>query len=789
MAESDPLRSSDDAAASVPEARQTPSEDGVSATVAPDDDDSVPIIDWSIGQVILDDYVVERELGAGGMGKVYLLRSRSTGQPFAVKRALLRNEDSRRNFLAELRTWIDLPEHPHLVACRFFRTVGDEVVIFAEYVEGGALETLIHERRLKSLEQILDAAIQFAWGLHAAHELGLVHQDVKPSNALVTADGLVKVADFGLARARTVAVQGADEARLRPDVTSYMGTPAYKSPEQAAGERLTLATDVWSWGLAVLEMFSGERFWTAGVAALWSLEAFLNRPADPGLPTMPIGVAEVLQKCFRLNSAKRWASLAEAAEALKNAYRQAVGKDYPRLAPAVPYGTRQAVITHNRRTTEGGHWTDPREWLIEAFKTDGRNLAQVEAFLPPRAGSRKAQAIADLAAYEEASRIFERLVAEGRKDLEPVLANLCIEKAVVHWDTDDIPGAVALYDRASVIYERLVEREGLRELAENLASTHMDKALAVSEVRDNRAAVAMYDRAIAIYERLVEEGRQVSTGNLALAYMNKANSLDELGNHGAAVAMYDRAIDIHERLVEEGQGEQEDGLAMAIINKALAVAMLGDNRAAVVLQERAVAILERLVEQNGRRELADTLAKAYLNKARTVSALGEKRAAVDVYERAVAIYERLVEQEGRRELADDLARTYMNKALAVSALGENGTAVALFDRAVAILERLVEAEGRRDLAYTLAEACGNKGLAVSAMGDNGTATVLYDRTIAILERLVEREGQSEFASDLAHALHEQGQRGQRLGRQSLRRGPARSGCRHFGAPRGGGGAA
>lgn len=137
------------------------------------DDGSAPMTDWSAGQVILDDYVVERELGQGGMGKVYLLRSRSTGQPFAVKRAFLRNETSRSDFLAELRTWIDLPEHPHLVACRFFRTVGDEVVLFAEFVEGGSLADWIRHRQLTGLEQILDAAIQFAWGLHAAHELGL----------------------------------------------------------------------------------------------------------------------------------------------------------------------------------------------------------------------------------------------------------------------------------------------------------------------------------------------------------------------------------------------------------------------------------------------------------------------------------------------------------------------------------------------------------------------------------------------------------------------------------------
>jgi serine/threonine protein kinase len=181
------------------------SEDAVSETRPPGDDDSAavasaPLTDWAAGQVILDDYVVERELGRGGMGKVYLLRSRSTGQPFAVKRAFLRNENSRSDFLTELQTWIDLPDHPHLVACRFFRTVGDEVVIFAEFVEGGSLADWIRDRRLTGLEQILDAAIPFAWGLHAAHELGLVHQDVKPGAALMTADGQVKVADFGLAR-------------------------------------------------------------------------------------------------------------------------------------------------------------------------------------------------------------------------------------------------------------------------------------------------------------------------------------------------------------------------------------------------------------------------------------------------------------------------------------------------------------------------------------------------------------------------------------------------------------
>src|SRR5437867_4931571 len=121
--------------------------------------------DWHPGQILLDDFVVERVLGEGGMGKVYLLKSQTTGMRFAVKRAKGLSERERRNFLAELQTWIDLPEHANLVPCRFFRTVGDEVLIFAEYVEGGSLKNWIDSRKLyeggaeKTLERILDSAI------------------------------------------------------------------------------------------------------------------------------------------------------------------------------------------------------------------------------------------------------------------------------------------------------------------------------------------------------------------------------------------------------------------------------------------------------------------------------------------------------------------------------------------------------------------------------------------------------------------------------------------------------
>ena len=104
--------------------------EGGSLAGAPKQSVGVTSGDWHLGQTLLDDFLVERLLGEGGMGKAYLLKSRTTGMRFAVKRAKGLSEGERRNFLAELQTWIDLPDHANLVPCRFFRTVGDEVLIF-----------------------------------------------------------------------------------------------------------------------------------------------------------------------------------------------------------------------------------------------------------------------------------------------------------------------------------------------------------------------------------------------------------------------------------------------------------------------------------------------------------------------------------------------------------------------------------------------------------------------------------------------------------------------------------
>ncbi|MBN1549912.1 protein kinase, partial [bacterium] len=128
---------------------------------------------WIPGKLLLGHYKIVDILGQGGMGCVYLVERHITqGKIYCAVKTLLTgnldNDEKQRAFIRELRTWMDLPAHPNLNACYFFRTVEDRLAIFAEYINGGSLKQWIKQKKIKQLPQIIDIAIQFAWGLHAA---------------------------------------------------------------------------------------------------------------------------------------------------------------------------------------------------------------------------------------------------------------------------------------------------------------------------------------------------------------------------------------------------------------------------------------------------------------------------------------------------------------------------------------------------------------------------------------------------------------------------------------------
>jgi serine/threonine protein kinase len=197
---------------------------------------------------------IERKLGAGGMGAVYLARHAGLNKPVAIKvlpASLSKDPDFISRFLREARLAARL-EHPNVI--QVFDVGEEEGVhyISMQYVEGRSLDAVLKERKKLAVGEALAIAKRVAVALGAAHKLGIVHRDIKPANILISKDGVVKVGDFGLAKDQ-------DANRSISETGQILGTPYYMSPEQAQAEKVDARSDLYSLGATLYHMLSGRR--------------------------------------------------------------------------------------------------------------------------------------------------------------------------------------------------------------------------------------------------------------------------------------------------------------------------------------------------------------------------------------------------------------------------------------------------------------------------------------------------------------------------------------------------
>jgi serine/threonine protein kinase len=254
-------------------------------------------------------YVVEKTIGRGGMATVELARDTELDRLVAVKRLfawLVSDEIFRERFLREARMAAAL-SHPNLVAVF---DVGEEdglPYIVMEYVEGETLADLMRRSGRVDPGQAVDLLLQVCAGLEHAHAAGLVHRDIKPQNLLVRSDGVAKIADFGIARTL--------QATRLTQVGTVLGTAAYLAPEQAAGERVTAAADIYSLGAVGYELLSGRTPYELESLADLALE---RKPPAP-LPDVPAELDSIIFRCLSRDPADRPPSAALVARELTHA--------------------------------------------------------------------------------------------------------------------------------------------------------------------------------------------------------------------------------------------------------------------------------------------------------------------------------------------------------------------------------------------------------------------------------------------------------------------------------------
>ncbi|MFI9587000.1 protein kinase [Streptomyces sp. NPDC052236] len=329
---------------------------------------------WHRGDLILGLYEVLDVVRTGGMGLVHRVRHRGWDIDLAVKtprRALVRSPEAIRDFEREAEVWVGLGLHPHIANCVYVRTLDGVPRVFAEWADGGSLAEAIRSRSLYGndpLGSLLDVAIQSAWGLDHAHENGVVHQDVKPANVMLTRDGTVKVTDFGMARARMAT--GEDAGDTDPFVSRGGLTPAYCSPEQAQSPGgLTTATDTWSWAVTVLEMFLGRPPDPDGTAAGGVFDAFARSGVPDAILPVPGEVAELLRKCFTEDPAARPGRLGPLAERLIRVHEREVGP-YLRRVPAAATLLADGLSNHALSMLDLGRRDRAEELWTRALRAD-----------------------------------------------------------------------------------------------------------------------------------------------------------------------------------------------------------------------------------------------------------------------------------------------------------------------------------------------------------------------------------------------------------------------------------
>jgi serine/threonine protein kinase/Flp pilus assembly protein TadD len=265
-----------------------------------------------IGKAILH-YKILEKLGEGGMGVVYKAEDTKLKREVAIKflpRNISTNEEERKRFEIEAQSAASL-NHTNIAHIYAIEETGNEKVIVMEYIDGIELKDKIKADSI-SVNEAVKIAVQIAEGLEAAHKKEIIHRDIKSQNIMINGEGKVKIMDFGLAKMK-------GEAQLTK-AGSTVGTAAYMSPEQAKGDNIDDRTDLWSVGVVLYEMLTGQMPFKGEYdqAVIYSVLNETPESVNTLKTDMPAGLSNIINRLLQKNPDNRYSSAREVLNDLKS---------------------------------------------------------------------------------------------------------------------------------------------------------------------------------------------------------------------------------------------------------------------------------------------------------------------------------------------------------------------------------------------------------------------------------------------------------------------------------------
>ena len=445
----------------------------------------------------------------GGFGAVYVVREENYAELCVLKTFQARylwSDEDRERFEREAITWVMLDRHPNIVTAHCVERVEGFPCLLLEYVSGGDLAHHLRGGPL-SLERALELALHFCDGMAYAHrKLGIVHRDVKPANCLLTEDGTLKVTDFGLARAfgeaqeRLLGIShlGGD---VRTQYTTIAGTIQYMAPEQfRAGARLDTRTDIYSFGIMLCQMLTGD-LPDIGSAARAHVRA------NAASYQIPDGLLRLILRCVEPDARGRPADFAEVREALTAAQRTTTGKAGPPPAEQWPMDADE-LNNKGLALRALGRYQE----ALDCFER-GLDIDPHISYL----WQNKGLALRALGREREALVCYDRSI-----EIAPGDSNLWKNKGYVLVD-------LGRYDEALACFE-----QGLK-IAPQDSGLWLNMGAALGELRRHQEALQCFDRGLEINPR---------SANL---WLNKGIMLEELRRYEEALVCYDRGLEIEPR--------------------------------------------------------------------------------------------------------------------------------------------------------------------------------------------------------------------------------------------------